>query len=321
MRVVGPVVALSAALVVNPSFAPPALGQTSPPPTFSVSADAPVAARGPVELSPTTGALARVIPIEVPAFHGIEPRLVLGYSSLSGNGFVGVGWALSGFSVIERTRNGRGTPRFTPADVYVLGGQELLPCAEASSSPGCLAGGTHATKQESYAKIALDSATSTWTLWSRNGVRTELTPVYQVPAGTWRWGQSRVIDAHGNTVTYAWECVGGPGGDCYPKSVTYGPYVVTLYREAAPRPDVLSFATGGLSGLGKTRYRLGSVVVARAGALVRAYGLTYAASTTTSRSLLQEVQAFGTDAAVSEDGVVTGTSWVPPQTFRYQGGE
>jgi hypothetical protein len=317
MRVVGPTVALSAALVLNPSFAPPTFGQTSPPPTFSVSADAPAPARGAVELSPTTGALVRAIPIEVPPFHGIEPRLTLSYSSLSGNGFVGVGWALSGFSVIERTRNGRGTPRFTSTDVYVLDGQELLPCAQASTSPGCLAGGTHATKQESYAKIKLDSTTSTWTVWSRNGVRTELTPVYQVTGGTWRWGQSRVIDAHGDTVTYAWECV---SGDCYPKSVAYGPFAVTLYRQAAQRPDVLSFATGGLSGLGKTRYRLGSVVVARAGALIRAYRLTYAASATTSRSLLQEVQAFGTDASVS-NGVITGSLWVPPQTFSYQSGQ
>jgi hypothetical protein len=315
-----PTAALCGALVLGAPFSLPASAQT-PPPTFSLSADAPAAARGSVELSPTTGALVRAVPIEVPPFHGIEPRLALSYSSRSGNGFVGVGWALAGFSVIERTRNGRGTPRFTATDVYVLDGQELLPCAQASASPGCLAGGTHATKQESYARIALDSATSTWTIWSRNGVRTELTPVFQVSGNTWRWGQSRVIDTHGNTVTYAWECVGGSSGDCYPKSVTYGPFAVTLYRETQQRPDVLSFATGGLSGLGKTRYRLGSVAVTRVGAVIRAYGLTYATSETTSRSLLQQVQAFGTDATVSQDGVVTGTSWVPPQTFSYQGGE
>ncbi len=227
---------------------------------------------------------------------------------------MGVGWSLSGFSVIERTKNGRGTPRFTSTDVYVLDGQELLPCSQAATSPGCVAGGTHATKQESYAKIRLDS--TTWTIWSRNGVRTELAPVYQASGGTWRWGQSRVVDTHNNTVTYAWQCV---GGDCYPKSVTYGPFVVTLYRQSVQRPDVLSFATGGLSGIGKTLYRLGSIVVVRGASSIRAYRLTYVTSAAGSRSLLQEVQQFGTDAQVSAEGVVTGSLWLPPQTFSYQG--
>jgi hypothetical protein len=84
-------VTLCAALVLSPDLAAPTHGQTSPPPTFSVSADAPATPRGSVEISPTTGALVRAIPIEVPAFHGIEPRLALSYSSLSGNGFAGVG--------------------------------------------------------------------------------------------------------------------------------------------------------------------------------------------------------------------------------------
>ncbi len=319
MQVAGPAVTLCVALVLSPDLAAPTHGQTSPPPTFSVSADAPATARGSVELSPTTGALVRAIPIEVPGFHGIEPRLALSYSSLSSNGFAGVGWALSGFSVIERTRNGRGTPRFTPSDVYVLDGQELLPCSQVPSSPGCVAGGTHATKQESYTRIKLDTSTSpsTWTVWSRNGVRTELQPVYQAAGGTWRWGQRKVIDTHDNTVTYAWEC---SGGDCYPRSVTFGPFAVTVYRE--PRPDVLSFATGGLSGLGKTRDRLRTIAVTRGSALIRAYALTYVPSGVTARSLLQSVQQHGTNASVDPaSGQVSGEALIPPQVFAYQGAE
>jgi hypothetical protein len=310
--------AFSAGVALVSGLAAPGLAQSSPPPpTFSLAADPGAVARGSVEASPTTGALTRAIPIEVPPFHGVEPRLALRYSSLSGNGFVGVGWAVSGFSVIERTRNGRGTPRFAATDVYVLDGQELLPCAQVPASPGCQAGGTHATKQESYARVRFDSGTSTWTIWSRNGVRTELTPVFQVPGGTWRWGQSRVIDTHGNSATYTWECA---GGDCYPRSVTYGPFVVTLHRQPGQRPDPLSFATGGLSGLGRTLYRLGAVTVERGGPMIRAYRLTYVTSAATSRSLLREVQQLGTDAQVS-DGVLTGALWLPPQTFRYEGQE
>ena len=78
----------------------PAVGaqQSTPeaPPSFSVASDAAPSAKGSPGLEPATGSFTRAIPIEVPAFHGIEPRLVLAYSSQAGNGFVGVGWRLAG---------------------------------------------------------------------------------------------------------------------------------------------------------------------------------------------------------------------------------
>jgi hypothetical protein len=310
----------AAALAVFSSLAPTAGAQDPPPaaaPSFSVAPDPAPPGKGGAGMEPSTGSFVRLISIEVPPFHGIEPRLTLAYSSQAGNGFVGVGWRLGGFGVVERTRNGRGTPRFTSDDVFVLDGQELLPCSAAAQSPGCVAGGTHATKQESYARIRFDGSTRTWTVWARNGVRTELAPVYQASGGTLRWGQSRTVDTHGNTVSYAWECV---GGDCYPASVSYGPFVVTLFRESGPRPDVLSFATGGPSGLGKTRYRLGTILVARGTSSIRAYRLGYVGSPATSRSLLGEVQQYGTDVQLA-GGVVTGGTALPPQTFRYRATE
>jgi hypothetical protein len=308
---------LTAALALLAGLAPMAGAQDSGTgaPSFSVAPDQVPVGRGPAGPEPSTGSFVRVIPIEVPPDHGIETRLALSYSSQGGNGFVGVGWRLGGFSVVERTRNGRGTPRFTDSDVFVLDGQELLPCSEVAHSPGCAAGGTHATKQESYTRIRFDGGT--WTVWARSGVRTELTPVYQASGGTLRWGQSRTVDTHGNTVTYAWECV---DGDCYPASASYGPFVVTLLREGERRPDVLSFATGGLSGIGKTLYRLGTILVARGTAPIRAYRLGYAPSTATSRSVLREVQQYGTDVQIA-GGVVAGGTALPPQTFRDQGAE
>lgn len=300
------------------SFVAPTAGAQDvpePPPSFSVADDVAPAARGSVGAEPSTGGLARLVPIDVPAFHGIEPRLSLVYSSQGGNGFVGVGWRLGGFGVVERTRNGRGTPRFTGSDVFVLDGQELLPCSTVPHSPGCGAGGTHATKQEGYGRVRFDG--QTWSVWSRSGVRTDLEPVYVTAAGTLRWGQRRTVDPHGNTVTYAWECV---DGDCYPASVTYGPFVVTLLREAQRRPDVLSFATGGPAGIGKTLYRLGAVLVARGTAPIRAYRLGYDESAATSRSRLREVQQYGTDVQLAQ-GAVTGGTALPPLSFRYQDAE
>jgi Salmonella virulence plasmid 65kDa B protein len=88
------------------------------------------------------------IPIAVPPFHGLEPALALSYNSGRGNGFVGVGWQLSGLSLIERASVRFGMPRYDDAtlatDVFVWDGEELVACAQAPSSPGCTAGGTHA---------------------------------------------------------------------------------------------------------------------------------------------------------------------------------
>src|SRR5262245_45427370 len=83
------------------------------------------------------GSFSQAIPIEVPAYRGLEPRLALTYSSERRNGFAGVGWGLSGFSSVVRTSGGRGVPRFDSKDVFVLDGQELVTCPPPSPSPGC----------------------------------------------------------------------------------------------------------------------------------------------------------------------------------------
>jgi hypothetical protein len=80
------------------------------------------------QVSPFAGSLSYSIPIEVPAFHGIEPRLSLSYSSEGRNGFVGVGWTLTGVSTIERVNAGRGAAFFDASDVYLLDGQKLVAC-------------------------------------------------------------------------------------------------------------------------------------------------------------------------------------------------
>ena len=67
--------------------------------------------------------------IEAPPFHGIEPQLALSYTSAAGNGFAGVGWSVKGFSVIERASPGKGAPKYDAGDIYLLDGQELLPCS------------------------------------------------------------------------------------------------------------------------------------------------------------------------------------------------
>ena len=60
------------------------------------------------------GAAGESVPIQAPAFHGIEPRLALSYSSEARNGLSGMGWSLTGVSVIERANKSLGVARLSP---------------------------------------------------------------------------------------------------------------------------------------------------------------------------------------------------------------
>jgi hypothetical protein len=169
------------------------------------------------QVSPFLGSFSYSVPLEVPPFHGLEPRLTLAYSSEGRNGFLGVGWGLSGFSMIERANPGRGTPTFDTygvPDVYLLDGQELVPCQQGSVSPSCTSGGTHSTKIESYLKVKATPSTNptTWEVWGKDGTKTTFTSVFTVPPSSWlpggtlRWGQTSTVDTYGNAVTYTWAC-------------------------------------------------------------------------------------------------------------------
>jgi len=260
----------------------------------------------------TAGSFRQVVPIATPAFKGLEPRLALVYASGAPNGFSGVGWAITGFGAISRTKNGRGIPRFDDRDVFLLGGQVLLPCAKAENSPSCMTGGSHATKDESYLRIRYNESDESWSVWTKNGTRTDYSPVYQVPEGIYRWGQTVTTDTHENTVSYNWVC---EGGDCYPDTVTFGPYRVVLYRE--PRSDILTFATGSESALGRTAFRLRSVFVMFNEFPVRAYKLSYEKSPVTDRSRLKTVQLYGKDVSIDEENRIIGGTAMPARVFQY----
>jgi RHS repeat-associated protein len=270
------------------------------------------------QVSSYFGSFSQAIPIEVPAFRGLEPELALTYSSETRNGFVGVGWSVTGFATIQRVNAGLGSPMFDSGDVYLLDGQELFPCQAGSVSPSCTTGGTHSTKVERYIRIKFDPVQNLWTVWSKDGMRTLLSPLINVPpnpfvpGGTLRWGVSSRIDTDGNTASYVWSCL---DGDCSPSTASYNGYQVAFFKET--RPDWLSWA--GATVLGETRYRLRSVIVSApsASANIRGYKLTYAPSTLTGRSLLTSVQQYGKDL-VHSAGLLTGGTTLPAQTFTYQ---
>jgi len=173
----------------------------------------------------------------VPGFRDLTPNLALTYDSSGGNGWVGVGWSLDGVGLIERASPGKGAPRYNATDVFLLDGEELVACVAGMVSPSCTTGGTHATKVESYQRIALTGTGqgSRWTVTQKDGTRRIFAPVYLVNGGAdvYRWGLSQVIDTRGNTVTYTWGT--NQLGCCweYPQAVSYNGTTVAFHCRIA----------------------------------------------------------------------------------------
>nr|WP_309795732.1 FG-GAP-like repeat-containing protein [Inquilinus ginsengisoli] len=288
------------------------------------------------------GSYTTSVPIDVPPFHGIEPKLSLVYDSSQGQkagglyaGFVGAGWRLSGIPDIVRASRVKGAPSFDgnltdTTDVFLLDGQELVPCtasAVAAASASCRAGGTHTTRSESYRKIV--SAGGGWQVYTPDGTRLTFVavgknewaaPNYQASSNMksgYRWLLSQVLDPHGNVVTYNYTCA---APTCYPTLISYNGVGVYFWWPAIPGGASQTRATGeGLMALG-SQLRGNQIYVNERPNTdhlrLRAYDLKYQTSPSTGLQQLVSVQQFGNDF------VWNGTSYdaptkLPPWRFGY----
>ncbi|MBK8458230.1 MAG: hypothetical protein IPL47_14940 [Phyllobacteriaceae bacterium] len=280
------------------------------------------------------GALAFAFPLPAPDFRDIEPALSFEYESIRKSrlggqyqGWLGYGWGLSGLPVIERARPRLGVPAFDNNDVFLLNGEELVPCGASVVSPSCAAGGTHATERESYRRIRFDTVANEWEITARDGARTVLRSVGALSAAgalapgsqdhdlayRYRWLAGSVTDTHGNAVTYAWSCPERPV--CYPETIAYNGVVIRFYREA--RPDFILQANG--RSLSETRQRIRSVSVSVGGAMRSAFALEYDAAPVSAASRLIRIRQYGSDAVVNASGAVTAGTQRPVTTFTYAG--
>jgi RHS repeat-associated protein len=283
------------------------------------------------------GALRYAYDIDVPEFFGIEPSISLNYDSgrktkLSSTyqGWLGFGWGLDGFDSIERQRPRGGVPAFDGpnladyfdgTDVYVLNGTEMVPCAVNSPSPSCETGGNFSTETESYQRINLDKVNSVWTITQRDGTKLIFYPAGALTTNTItdgelsyfsRWYLQRVIDVRGNTVTYTYDCPELPV--CYPKTVSYGPYMVNFHLE--DRPDHILMANG--KSISSTEKRVKSISVKYDAALISAWDINYAQAPNSGTTRLVSVQKYGKDIVVDAVGTITGGSALPAVTFAYR---
>ncbi|MER9614280.1 FG-GAP-like repeat-containing protein [Mesorhizobium sp. M0207] len=278
------------------------------------------------------GNLGYAIGIDVSDFHGIEPSIALNYDSSRRTklgalyqGWLGYAWGLGGFDVIERASPGYGMPAFDGTDIYLLDGQQLVACVAGTVSPSCSTGGTHATENESYRRIALNGTTNEWKVTDRDGTVStfrsvaavaNLTPTAGTPAydlaQNYRWLLTSVTDPNGNSVAYSYTCPASPV--CYPDTINYNGTVVKFYLETRPDPILM----GNGRDISETSQRIKAIGVTVGTALRGAYKLTYDQAPFSNASRLTAVTRYGTDAAIAADGTITGGTAKPLGQMTYQ---
>lgn len=217
--------------------------------------------------------------------------------------------------MIERATPGYGYPAFDSADIYLLNGEELVRCASGMVAASCTAGGTHVTEVENFKKVVFNSSANTWTVTDRDGTVSLFKSVQAIAAsnpasGTpeynlqrnGRWLLAQVKDTNGQSINFSYTCPDLPV--CYPNTVSYTGATITFYWET--RPDVVVMANG--LGLSYTKKRLKTIAVKGGSALRSAYALIYNQAPFSNTSRLVQVDRYGSNATLTSDGTITGTS-------------
>ena len=299
--------------------------------------------------SGSSGNLFYKIPIDLPAFRGLEPNLALSYNSLrkskvSGTyqGWLGYGWGLQGFDVIERASPKFGIPTYDPAkDAYLLNGEELVPCVSGTVSPSCSTGGDFATERESYQRIkrvgneewSITGTDGTVSVFKSIAAITGVNPPVGSAAGhvyrDARFLLASITDTHGNHVDYDYQCPGLASGAtnpaltyvCYPQALFFRntnstTSIATVQFYLEDRTNDLILAANG-EDISEIRKRIKTITVRVRGTLRSAYSLVYEEAPFSKASRLKAVNLYGTNASVDGSGVVTpaSASTVTPQTL------
>ncbi|MES9902292.1 MAG: SpvB/TcaC N-terminal domain-containing protein, partial [Sedimenticola sp.] len=262
-----------------------------------------------------SGSAGYTLPIGIPAgAAGMQPELSINYSSGGGNGLLGVGFSLGGFSSIHRcsatlVQDGfnRGV-QLNDNDRFCLDGQRLI----AVSGTNGAAGTEYRTELEGFSRIISHgqqgSGPAHWSVETKSGQTLEFgnsddSRVEVLGKQSVRlWAVNRIADAIGNLITYSYY-EDGNLGEHYADRIDYGSVTVKFHYE--DRPDSMTgFSLGGRV---NSTQRLTAVESTVNGQPVKRYNLDYRLSETTGRSLL---------TGVSEcDG---GGNCLPPTQFDFE---
>ena len=210
----------------------------------------------PGQLSVQQGAAVYSIPIEVPpGVAGMQPDLAITYNSNGGNGLLGVGFSLSGLSVITRcgqtiAQDGRkGGVYYDARDRFCLDGQRLIAISGSDGGNGT----EYRAEIDGYSKIVSHgqqgSGPAWWRVQTKSGQVMEFgnTADSRIEAqgkSTVRlWAVSRIEDTVGNGIDFRYHEDNG-NGEYYPMRITYAGNSVEF--EYGQRQDMSSiYQVGG----------------------------------------------------------------------------
>ena len=299
--------------VINPSNPPaPSLGAASPLVT-PAGLPAAVGRTGSTFAVSQTGAATYAIPIWVPpGVRGIYPKLALVYSSNQGNGLLGVGWSISGLSLIGRCNRtyaqdgGAGAPQLDASDVFCLDGNRLRLVTGTYGADGA----TYQTEIANFSNVTSHSTAGSgpayFTVQGKDGLTyeyghtTDSAILAYGATSVAVWALDKVSDRTGNSMTFTYTN-DTTNGSYRPKSIQYtyttnsptvNSYEVTFTYQARAAADGLwKYRIGGINdefnliGAITANTVSGSTLTA-----VKTYNLTYSNGPATSRSLLTQVQ-------------------------------
>jgi len=177
----------------------------------------------------------------------------------------------------------------------------------------------YTTIVEAFRRVAYDPSRRLWFVWEPDGIKTTYAPELTRGAGsdsssTYSWHIEQVQDPLGNHVTYLYRSVDFQGSHnaAYPSAILYNRVEIHFYYEE--RPDTVLAGIG--DHLSETRLRLKTIDISVGDHRARAYALRYIKSPSTSRSILSEVQQYGTDAVLNAETITAGTAY-PPIKVQY----
>ncbi len=300
--------------------------------TGALANDNPFALEGEFAVS-GQGAATYHVALSTPPGVGLaQPQLGLAYNSGAGNGLLGVGWQLTGLSVITRcpttvAQDGvRGSVSYDANDRFCLDGQRLMVTAGTYGAPSS----KYKTEIDGQLDITA-SATLAGLAPASFAVRTKdgLTMLYGASADSRvrtlassnnirLWALNKVVDKAGNTMTVTYNAFDPVNGDHFPLRIDYTSNPTAVPALTAKNSVVFQYESrgdqevtfsGGDGSLIRDSVRL-KAIVASSPTAVTTTSLGYeSASPTSGRSRLNKVTVCATRDGVSECAAPTTFTW------------
>jgi RHS repeat-associated protein len=168
-----------------------------------------------------TGTASYGFPIAViPGRGGMQPSLGISYNGGQGNSSFGIGWGMGVAAITRQTE--KGLPRYGPDDRFTMGGEELIPLSD---------GSYRLENEGSFTKAVPMAGDNGWIVYSANGTKSYLgiSPQSRIinsdrPENfnsTFKWRVEKVVDVHGNAMTYDYTTFPDSPGQSYLREIRY----------------------------------------------------------------------------------------------------